>query len=225
MRTLKTLLPAAALAAGLAVAASANATIFIGVSTDGGGTITTIATDPTNTFASGTGSFGVFTLNSVTGTGDVVLPSLLSSTSTNTSTTGAGTLDIYVLETDLAASTVNGGFVSSLTSNTLPTGWSVTESTFFDAANSGAFGAGVSLASHPFTTIGTAVIGAAANPAAPFALTEQYHIVASSSGTALSTINVASVPEPATWGLMLVGFGGLGAMLRSNRRRTAALTA
>jgi hypothetical protein len=33
----------------------------------------------------------------------------------------------------------------------------------------------------------------------------------------------APTPEPATWGLMLLGFGGLGAMLR--RRRSAALTA
>ena len=31
------------------------------------------------------------------------------------------------------------------------------------------------------------------------------------------------VPEPATWGLMLVGFGGMGAMMR--RRRSVALTA
>jgi hypothetical protein len=41
------------------------------------------------------------------------------------------------------------------------------------------------------------------------------------------TINGApvtgGVPEPATWGLMLVGFGGLGAMMR--RRRTVALAA
>ncbi len=33
------------------------------------------------------------------------------------------------------------------------------------------------------------------------------------------------VPEPATWGLMLMGFGGLGAALRANRRRTALATA
>ena len=35
--------------------------------------------------------------------------------------------------------------------------------------------------------------------------------------------SVASVPEPATWALMLLGFGGLGAAMRSRRR--AALTA
>lgn len=33
-----------------------------------------------------------------------------------------------------------------------------------------------------------------------------------------------AVPEPATWGLMLVGFGGMGALLRS-RRRMAAVAA
>jgi len=33
------------------------------------------------------------------------------------------------------------------------------------------------------------------------------------------------VPEPSTWALMLVGFGGLGAMLRQRRVRTVATTA
>lgn len=35
-------------------------------------------------------------------------------------------------------------------------------------------------------------------------------------------VGVGGVPEPATWGLMIAGFGGIGAMLR--RRRNVALT-
>lgn len=34
--------------------------------------------------------------------------------------------------------------------------------------------------------------------------------------------SIAAVPEPATWGMMLIGFGGLGAVMR--RRRTAVLS-
>jgi hypothetical protein len=33
----------------------------------------------------------------------------------------------------------------------------------------------------------------------------------------------AAVPEPATWGLMVLGFGGLGALLRMRRRQGLAL--
>jgi hypothetical protein len=42
-------------------------------------------------------------------------------------------------------------------------------------------------------------------------------------GIGVGSTAFGGTPEPATWGLMLVGFGGLGAMLR--RRRSAALTA
>jgi hypothetical protein len=39
----------------------------------------------------------------------------------------------------------------------------------------------------------------------------------------VNDVSPGGVPEPATWGLMLVGFGGLGAMIR--RRRSVALAA
>ncbi|HEX4181303.1 MAG TPA: PEPxxWA-CTERM sorting domain-containing protein [Caulobacteraceae bacterium] len=38
----------------------------------------------------------------------------------------------------------------------------------------------------------------------------------------ISNIGAAGVPEPTTWAMMLVGFGGLGGMLRGNRRKPVA---
>ena len=43
--------------------------------------------------------------------------------------------------------------------------------------------------------------------------------------TGLALTVSGAVPESATWGLMIMGFGGVGAMLRSSRRRTVAATA
>jgi len=39
----------------------------------------------------------------------------------------------------------------------------------------------------------------------------------------VNVTGVAGVPEPATWAMMLVGFGGLGAAMRSRRRSVAAV--
>jgi len=41
-----------------------------------------------------------------------------------------------------------------------------------------------------------------------------------SGGGALFEVSVASVPEPTTWAMVLLGVGGIGATLRTSRRRT-----
>lgn len=48
----------------------------------------------------------------------------------------------------------------------------------------------------------------------------QFKVLAKYSGTA-TLVSPSAAPEPAAWALMLLGFGGLGAVLR--RRRAAAL--
>lgn len=45
---------------------------------------------------------------------------------------------------------------------------------------------------------------------------ESIHLVRTPFGTFSS-----SLPEPASWGLMIIGFGGMGAILRNHRRAMA----
>jgi hypothetical protein len=44
----------------------------------------------------------------------------------------------------------------------------------------------------------------------------------SAPGSVNIALNVAAVPEPATWAMMLVGFAGLGAAVRASRRTQLA---
>jgi len=79
-------------------------------------------------------------------------------------------------------------------------------------SSSGASGCNISVPSADSTPGASIVIGNNA---------DGDQIIAPLSGEAY-VIGVASVPEPAAWALMLVGFGGLGAALRSKRRFLAA---
>jgi hypothetical protein len=69
----------------------------------------------------------------------------------------------------------------------------------------------------PFTV--TAPVGAVA---LQFGVNDD--IFFDNTGALVVGVNVAGVPEPASWVLMLVGFGGLGAALRSRRRQFAVRT-
>jgi hypothetical protein len=46
--------------------------------------------------------------------------------------------------------------------------------------------------------------------------------VGAASNTWAGTASFVPVPEPTTWGLMIMGFGGVGALLRNRRRQVAA---
>jgi len=38
----------------------------------------------------------------------------------------------------------------------------------------------------------------------------------------LDNVSISAVPEPATWAMMLVGFGGMGVAMRSRRKQAVA---
>jgi hypothetical protein len=56
-----------------------------------------------------------------------------------------------------------------------------------------------------------------------FALNET--LGANNAGVFLDNVSVTAIPEPATWAMMLIGFGGLGAAMRSQRKARALATA
>jgi len=210
-------MPAAALAAALAVSASANAatTISIGAAHDGGA-ITDLATGTTSAGVL-TASVGNFDVNQITALFGP-LPDLLSSNALDASNNGlGGTLDVYVTIQGLTSAMAHT-FKSSLTENVLSAGWTVVESTYLNNDNS-KYGTLTQLASNSFTNIGTSVQNANPTVAGTYSITELYHITAVGAGNAQSTIDVSGIPEPATWGLMILGFGGIGAMVRNRRRQ------
>lgn len=206
---------AASFVAFSAAASAANATVYLAFQQDGGA-ITTVDSGAAVSYA---GSFGNFELNVYSGT-DGIYPLLLGSAGHNRNTSGdAGVLDIYVTVDDIAGPMPNA-FISSFAVNTLPEGWTVQLRTYADAGN-GTYG-GSLLADQTFSSIDT-FVGQNAGPgsAGPYSVTARYTITAPTGGEALANVAITAVPEPATWALMIAGFGGAGAMIRTRRRQAA----
>jgi hypothetical protein len=214
------------------VSAANSATISIGAAPGPGPSAFTTVAGPD---ASGALSFscascnagvwGVFNANQITATGRPVnpLPNILGSTSFNIDATGPGTLRVAV--TSQGNTDVNNqNWISSFTSNSLPTGWSVREQTFIDTAN-GLFtvtpgGTVTQLGNVLFNAIGTSVTAALAPSGALYSVTQLYTIVATGTGSALSTITLAT-PIPGALPLFATGLLGLWALRRKRKAAPA----
>ena len=211
------------------LAGAANAvtvTIAFQEAGENGGAITTIAT-AVNGVAVAATNYGTFTTNVVTGQSSPpnVFGNLLSSTASNTSSTAAGTLTIYITAQNITGPIGPLSFTSSLTQNGLPDGWTVTETTLLSTTNQ--LFTGTTLSTNLFNSIGTFVGNVAADAGAgPYSVTEIYTIVATAGGgDALSTIRLSAVPGP----IVGAGLPGLalimacGSLLALARRRRQAV--
>lgn len=134
---------------------------------------------------------------------------------------GAGTLYLWVTESNLTQP--QGGFnmMSGFTTNS----WygavtSVEEITYIDPDNSGIMG-GTEIASHLFgAEIGSiSYVDATPMLSGPFSETAEYIITMSGAGGVNDTINISNVPEPMSMAIMGVGMIGLGAVKRRSARK------
>jgi hypothetical protein len=207
-------------AAAVGVAGTAHAvTISIGASINGGA-ITTLnsgAAPGPVTFSGPVGSYNIDAVSAA----DLTAASL-DSQSINATTFGTkDTLNIFVSASDITTVSGLAQALSSLTVNEVTAGWSVTEKTFEDNSNT-VFGTTTLLATHTFTSgPDTFTLLTPVSVTAPFSVTEEYVINSNGiGGAANDTIDLSgTVPEPATWAMLGLGFAGMGLFGLTRRRK------
>jgi hypothetical protein len=160
-------------------------------------------------------NMGHFTSINVSATGSGAQPEpALDSNTIDVTSTGGGTLVIWVTEQGIGTPVGPSLFDSSFTVNRITPGWSVTESTSLGGTPLGS----ATFLAHTFqpdifTDITTT---------APFSETEKYVIVASGTGQTNDTIDLtgAAVVTPESATLSLMGMGLLG-LLGLRKKRVA----
>jgi hypothetical protein len=222
--SVKTLVLAATAAAAL-LATSASAAVSI--SFDGSTSVFSQAGDGVFDFTAVCGVAGAncggFETVTLTGSAPLTLPGLLHSDNVgvNAPDSGPATLTIWVTRTGVTS--LGDHFFSSFTSNNQGGPISVHLETLISSSNQ-LFG-GVNLASFDDNSVGSSSQNFNnffdTSPGV-YSVTEKYVLTAVASGAERSasptiTLATAAVPEPASWALMIAGFGGAGAMLRRRR--------
>jgi len=128
---------------------------------------------------------------------------------------------------------VGGAFTDTFTF-TMPTGLTSASisSTFTNDISNNIDFTSVTLDGQPFNIISTGQTEFRVINGVPVTNGPQTLIVAGTSGgngafagTLSFSQAIVSVPEPTSWALMILGFGGVGASLRINRRRTFTVAA
>jgi hypothetical protein len=206
----------AALAAASALSMSAAYADAINLTATVDGVAAGSASSPDGSLTVTNQSFGVFNLNSLSINSETFLapPGILSSNTLDVDQTATGThtLVLDITATGLAGPNALQDFLSSFSVSGQTAGWSVIERTTIN---------GVTLATTPlFTGVSDSAFSTnAAFAGALFTADEHYTITSVGEGSFNGGIDIsAAVPEPSTWGMMLLGFVGLAFAFHKRRR-------